>query len=214
MDCGSRCSFKFGLQSTLLFIYFNVAASALRRSLKLTSSKPRCYSIWPAGCSKFFLSVCANTAGLATLCRRISPKQFRFESSHELREPQGILGQDRAVEALEFGLSVRQSGYNLFVLGPPASGRHNIVQQVLEQRAAGEAAPRRRPSLRNAFAARSSLQSARKLCTARGRSAAPSRPRRACLRDQAAAAASSGTTASHAGAAKSASFCSAFAALG
>lgn len=74
-------------------------------------------------------------------CRRISPKQFRFESSHELREPQGILGQDRAVEALEFGLSVRQSGYNLFVLGPPASGRHNIVQQVLEQRAAGEAAP-------------------------------------------------------------------------
>lgn len=73
--------------------------------------------------------------------RQIPPRQFRFSSSEEQREPGGVLGQDRAVEALEFGLTVRQSGYNLFVLGPPASGRHTIVQQVLEARAAKEPQP-------------------------------------------------------------------------
>ena len=73
--------------------------------------------------------------------RSISAGQFRFDNSEALREPSEVLGQDRAVEALEFGLTVRQSGYNLFVLGPPASGRHTIVRQVLEAWAAREQAP-------------------------------------------------------------------------
>lgn len=73
--------------------------------------------------------------------RAVPPGQFRFKSSADLREPASVLGQDRAVEAIEFALTVRQTGYNLYVLGPQASGRHAIVQQVLDARAATEPQP-------------------------------------------------------------------------
>ncbi|MBU8905184.1 AAA family ATPase [Desertibacillus haloalkaliphilus] len=34
-----------------------------------------------------------------------------------------IIGQDRAVRAIDFGLNVRKDGYNLFLVGPMGTGR-------------------------------------------------------------------------------------------
>ena len=49
---------------------------------------------------------------------------FSFETTDELeRMPNEIIGQHRAVRAMEFGLSVEQFGYNLFVVGPTGTGR-------------------------------------------------------------------------------------------
>lgn len=50
--------------------------------------------------------------------------KFPFETTAELdKMPNQMIGQSRAEQAMEFGLSVEQSGYNLFVVGPSGTGR-------------------------------------------------------------------------------------------
>ncbi|HSP93559.1 MAG TPA: ATP-binding protein [Thermoanaerobaculia bacterium] len=75
------------------------------------------------------------------LCRRTDPSRFPFETTAELGDLPEVVGQDRAVEALRFGIGIRRAGYNLFALGPPATGKHTIVRQFVERRAASEPAP-------------------------------------------------------------------------
>lgn len=75
------------------------------------------------------------------LYRHCDPNEFSFETTAELEELTQMVGQDRAVEAVEFAAAVELEGYNLFVLGPPGTGRHKYVQQFLAQTAGGQAAP-------------------------------------------------------------------------
>ncbi len=75
------------------------------------------------------------------LCRRTDPSRFPFETTAELEDLPEVVGQDRAVEALRFGIGIRRAGYNLFALGPPATGKHTIVRELVERRAASEPAP-------------------------------------------------------------------------
>jgi lon-related putative ATP-dependent protease len=75
------------------------------------------------------------------LCRECDPSQFSFETTAELEELSEILGQPRAIEAVQFGIGITREGYNLFSLGPAGVGKHFIVSQFLEQRAAGEPIP-------------------------------------------------------------------------
>jgi lon-related putative ATP-dependent protease len=49
-----------------------------------------------------------------------------------------VLGQERAVEAIQFGIAIRHDGYNLFALGPAGGGKHTIVRKFLERQAHGE----------------------------------------------------------------------------
>jgi lon-related putative ATP-dependent protease len=52
-----------------------------------------------------------------------------------------MLGQSRAVEAIEFGTGIQVEGFNLFVLGPPGTGRHSFLRQFLGAKAATEPTP-------------------------------------------------------------------------
>ena len=70
------------------------------------------------------------------LCRRCDPGEFSFETTAELQELTQMLGQERAVEAVEFATAISLEGYNLFVLGPPGTGRHSYIQQFLARMAA------------------------------------------------------------------------------
>jgi predicted ATP-dependent protease len=45
------------------------------------------------------------------------------------------LGQDRALEAIEFGVDIEQQGFNLFVVGDTGLGKHELVQQILSRHA-------------------------------------------------------------------------------
>ena len=69
------------------------------------------------------------------------PAQFDFESTADIADLENILGQERALESLQFGIGIRQEGYNLFVLGPAGIGKHTMISQFLEQRAADEPVP-------------------------------------------------------------------------
>lgn len=61
--------------------------------------------------------------------------QFTFQSTAELAPLERPLGQDRALEAIEFGVDIEQEGFNLFVLGAAGLGKHQLVTQKLEQHA-------------------------------------------------------------------------------
>ena len=50
---------------------------------------------------------------------------------------QSIVGQQRAVESLEFGLGMGQMGFNIYVGGPPGTGKSTAVRAYLEEVAQG-----------------------------------------------------------------------------
>jgi len=75
----------------------------------------------------------------ALLCRRCDPAELPFELVTELEDPSGPIGQDRAVEAVEFAVQMRRKGYNIYALGPSGTGKHTIVEDLLRRQA--ESAP-------------------------------------------------------------------------
>ena len=75
------------------------------------------------------------------LATRCDPASLGFERSDALDSTSRAVGQDRAVEALGFGLAMGQPGFNLFVLGPTGSGRARLTRALVEARAADEPVP-------------------------------------------------------------------------
>lgn len=69
--------------------------------------------------------------------------QFSFETTNDLEKlPKEMIGQSRAEQAMEFGLAVEQSGYNLFVVGPSGTGRITYTQDSVEKMAKDRAVPK------------------------------------------------------------------------
>ena len=56
------------------------------------------------------------------------PESLGFETTAELEPVGDVVGQPRAVAALEFGVGIDRQGYNLFCFGPPGAGKHSIVR--------------------------------------------------------------------------------------
>ncbi|HEX9050120.1 MAG TPA: ATP-binding protein [Anaeromyxobacter sp.] len=67
------------------------------------------------------------------------PAELEFETTDELEDLDGPLGQDRAAEALRLAVSLRSDGYNAYVMGPPGAGKHELVARTLAR--AGLEAP-------------------------------------------------------------------------
>ncbi|RLQ22260.1 ATP-binding protein [Seongchinamella sediminis] len=59
------------------------------------------------------------------------PAQLPFESLDELEPLADHFGQDRAVEALEFGLEIGHEGFNVFLLGSTGVGKRELLETVL-----------------------------------------------------------------------------------
>lgn len=51
------------------------------------------------------------------------PNEFLFETTGELEPLEGIIGQERAVKAFDFGLAVKLKGYNIYMSGPSGTGK-------------------------------------------------------------------------------------------
>ncbi len=76
------------------------------------------------------------------LIARCDPQALDFADTRELTPFEGVLGQDRALEAIRFAADIGHSGYNLFVMGPPGSGKHSTLDRLLRERAAEDRPPR------------------------------------------------------------------------
>jgi lon-related putative ATP-dependent protease len=75
------------------------------------------------------------------LVRRCDPAALRFTTTAELDPLAEMVGQDRAIEAVAFGVAIRQAGFNLFAMGPEGIGKLSLLRSTLEARAAGEPVP-------------------------------------------------------------------------
>ncbi|MHB8893378.1 MAG: Lon protease family protein, partial [Candidatus Limnocylindrales bacterium] len=75
------------------------------------------------------------------LARRTDPGAFTFATTADLSPLDEIVGQDRAIDALAFGVEIRQPGFNLYAMGPEGIGKYSLVRQVLLARAAAEPVP-------------------------------------------------------------------------
>ncbi len=75
---------------------------------------------------------------LYTVC---DPARFRFRSTADLPDLDQVIGQQRAVEAIAFGVGIQRPGYNLYALGPSGSGKRSVVRQHIERKAATETVP-------------------------------------------------------------------------
>nr|WP_281394042.1 ATP-binding protein [Texcoconibacillus texcoconensis] len=73
---------------------------------------------------------------------RFDHRQFPFETTQEVQGLEnGIIGQNRAVRAMEFGLEVKQQGYNLFMVGPAGTGKTTYALSKVNQVAANDQTP-------------------------------------------------------------------------
>ncbi|MDH3433449.1 MAG: AAA family ATPase, partial [Gammaproteobacteria bacterium] len=61
-----------------------------------------------------------------------------FRTSAEFPAETGRLGQRRAIDAIRFGIQIRDDGHNVFVLGPAGSNRHGLAEELAKERAASE----------------------------------------------------------------------------
>jgi lon-related putative ATP-dependent protease len=75
------------------------------------------------------------------LYRAYDPAELEFETSKELEDLAGTVGQPRAVAAVEFAAGIARDGYNIFALGAPGTGKHSLVRHYLERHAAARPVP-------------------------------------------------------------------------
>ncbi len=66
---------------------------------------------------------------------------FKFETTAELPSFEGIIGQDRAIEAIRLGLKMSSKGYNIYVAGIPGTGKMTTIKHLLETTETGRGVP-------------------------------------------------------------------------
>ena len=78
----------------------------------------------------------------------LSPDQLYTKCDPEDLPPSGEtdevsddLGQERALDAVRFGVGIRRHGYNIFVHGAPGTGKYPLARRQIEQAAAAMPAP-------------------------------------------------------------------------
>jgi len=70
-----------------------------------------------------------------------NPNIFNFETTEELESIRTGIGQDRGIQALEFGLQIDVKGYNLYLEGPSGVGKTMYTLNYLKEIASKRKAP-------------------------------------------------------------------------
>lgn len=65
---------------------------------------------------------------LSALRNRISKESFEFETTADIDPLVGTVGQERALEALEDGLGMKMTGFNVYACGQIGTGRNSTVR--------------------------------------------------------------------------------------
>jgi lon-related putative ATP-dependent protease len=70
-----------------------------------------------------------------------SSRKLKCKTTEDLEPLEGIIGQDRAVKALKFGLNIENGGFNIFVAGYSGTGRTTSVKEFVEEFASAKPVP-------------------------------------------------------------------------
>ena len=69
---------------------------------------------------------------IESLRRVYDPNAFQFDNTSELTDLQGIIGQERAVQSLEFGLDIDSDGFNIYAAGAPGTGKTTAITAFVQ----------------------------------------------------------------------------------
>lgn len=83
----------------------------------------------------------AKPLEVSALYHHCDSSLFTFKTTDELELLEQPLGQERALDAIDFGTNIAQEGYNIFAMGPSGSGKHSVVTHYLEKKSAAEPVP-------------------------------------------------------------------------
>lgn len=75
------------------------------------------------------------------LYKACDPELMGAKNSSQIGALKTIIGQERAVRALRFGLGIKERGFNIYVSGRAGTGRITAIEQFLEEVAAKDPAP-------------------------------------------------------------------------
>ncbi|HUL11367.1 MAG TPA: AAA family ATPase [Methylococcaceae bacterium] len=75
------------------------------------------------------------------LYKACDPAEFDFASTEELADTSVIIGQERALDAIQFGIDIAQRGFNVFVLGPSGAGKLTATKEIVTREAQLQRAP-------------------------------------------------------------------------
>src|SRR5260370_40100684 len=73
--------------------------------------------------------------------RRCDPDPLPFDLCTELVDAPGLIGQERATEAVRFAIRMRRKGYNIYALGDRGAGRQQLIEDLLRHQAETEPTP-------------------------------------------------------------------------
>lgn len=69
------------------------------------------------------------------------PKSLGFKTTATLKSTSGLVGQDRAIDAIKLSAEIDHKDFNLYVLGREGTGRHTAVKHLLSDAAATRPMP-------------------------------------------------------------------------
>jgi len=68
-------------------------------------------------------------------------RSLKFKTTEDLTPCRDYIGQERAVEAIHFGLGMEFRGYNLYLAGPPGVGKTTTIETILSSVAKDKPSP-------------------------------------------------------------------------
>src|SRR3990172_3611977 len=80
-------------------------------------------------------------ATVEELRRDCDPAIFKFASTDEVEPLEGTVGQERAIEAIEFFLGIETKGFTLYASGPPGVGKTSTVRSYIQKIAKEQPVP-------------------------------------------------------------------------
>lgn len=55
--------------------------------------------------------------------------ELSFKTTDDLPDFEGIVGQERAIEALSFAVEIDRPGYNMYLMGSSGLGKHTLLKR-------------------------------------------------------------------------------------
>ena len=75
------------------------------------------------------------------LYRNCDENMFDFRTTGDVPSLDGIIGQERALTAIDFGLNLPSTGFNIYVLGESGTGKTSAVRSFISKKAEQEEVP-------------------------------------------------------------------------